>query len=99
MKTFLPVVDPGLNPWMTMRLSLASLDNKRLGKQRVESFQIWNVVSGTKATKAWRMSPAVHMWRGYERALGVYIKSVSTPKHRNQKTHNLPHVLAVGNSC
>jgi hypothetical protein len=92
MKTFLPVIDPGLNPWTTMRLSLASLDNARLGKQRVESFQIWNVVSGTKATKAWRMSPAVHMWRGYERALGVYIKSVSTPrpKHRN---HKLTHVL------
>ena len=32
-----------------MRLSLESLDNKRLGKQRVESYQIWRVITGVRA--------------------------------------------------
>ena len=96
-----------------MRLSLECLDNKRLGKQRVESYQIWRAITGVRThsnaqqeravqrsgakkarnrtqfpcpvllllsgslqasqTKSWRTSPAIHMWRGYPHALGVYL--------------------------
>ena len=46
------------------------LDNKRLGKQRVEAYQIGRVLQGL--TKGWRNHPAVLMWRGYEPALYEY---------------------------
>lgn len=46
------------------------LDNKRLGKQRVEAYQILRVLAGL--TKGWRNHPAVLMWRGYEPALNKY---------------------------
>lgn len=68
MKTFLPIISPTGNPWQTMRLSLECLDNQRLGKQRVESYQIYNVIMGISGGKAWRSSPAVHMCTSHERA-------------------------------
>lgn len=46
------------------------LDNKRLGKQRVEAKQILSVLSGE--TTAWQNHPAVRMWRGYESGLKFY---------------------------
>lgn len=65
-------------------LSLRCLDNKRLGKQRVEAFQIWNTLQFlrlhpdgidplTKRRRGWTNHPAVRMWRGFEDALAVYI--------------------------
>ena len=46
------------------------LDNKRLGKQRVECLQIINALA--KSSKGWINHPATKMWRGYEIALGWY---------------------------
>jgi hypothetical protein len=46
------------------------LDNKRLGKQRVEAYQITRVLAGL--TKGWRNHPAVLMWKDYEPALFEY---------------------------
>lgn len=46
------------------------LDNKRLGKQRVENLQIINCLCGV--SKGWRNHPAVRMWAGYEKALLAY---------------------------
>ena len=46
------------------------LDRQRLGKQRVEAYQILQVLFGIKT--GWVGHPAVEMWRGYELALGVY---------------------------
>jgi hypothetical protein len=46
------------------------LDNKRLGKQRVETLQIFNALLGK--SKGWTNHPAVRMWRGYESALFQY---------------------------
>lgn len=46
------------------------LDNKRLGKQRVECIQIIKALSDP--TYGWQSHPAVKMWRGYERALIQY---------------------------
>ena len=47
------------------------LDNKRLGKQRVECLQILNTLAGK--TKGWRHHPAVLMWAGHEDLLKLYM--------------------------
>jgi hypothetical protein len=61
-QTFLPVADFA----ETARI----LDDSRLGKQRVEMYQIIRTLDGV--TKGWRNHPAVRMWRGYEPMLLVY---------------------------
>lgn len=62
MQTFLPYPD--------FRASAEALDDKRLGKQRVETIQ---VVRGlTVPDYGWRHHPAVRMWRGCLEGLGRY---------------------------
>lgn len=43
-----------------------------LGKQRVESFQVLNVLLNRTQTKGWRNHPVTLMWTGYESALKLY---------------------------
>ena len=62
MQTFLPFSD--------FEKSAKALDYRRLGKQRIEAYQIWKVLTGQ--TTAWKNHPAVKMWQGYEQALLVY---------------------------
>jgi hypothetical protein len=62
MQTFLPLSD--------FAGSARILDDARLGKQRVEAYQIIRTLDGV--TKGWRNHPAVRMWRGYEAALIEY---------------------------
>ena len=62
MQTFLP--------YPSMGRSVRCLDYRRLGKQRVEAFQILNALGGK--SKGWTNHPATRMWRGYEAALGWY---------------------------
>lgn len=50
----------------------SDLDNRRLGKQRVEGLQIRRALAG-KYNGAWENHPAVRMWRGYEMYLDNYI--------------------------
>ena len=65
MQTFLPLPSMGD--------SVRCLDDKRLGKQRVEAFQILKALRGEYSkTGAWENHPATKMWRGYENALGFY---------------------------
>ena len=65
MQTFLPLPSMGE--------SVRCLDNKRLGKQRVEAFQILKALNGDyKTTGGWVNHPATKMWRGYEDALTFY---------------------------
>jgi len=47
-----------------------SLDNKRLGKQRVEAYQILNALTGK--SNGWVNHPATRMWQGYEWQLAKY---------------------------
>ncbi len=69
MQTFLP--------YPNIEKSLKCLDSRRLGKQRVEAFQILNILLERTKTKGWRNHPAVKMWAGYENALKLYFnKSV-----------------------
>jgi len=66
MQTFLP--------YANFSNSAACLDNKRLGKQRVEALQILNILAGK--TVAWKHHPAVLMWAGHEKALRQYLRAV-----------------------
>jgi hypothetical protein len=62
MQTFLPFPD--------FEQSARALDDRRLGKQRVECIQIVRAL--TRPDYGWRNHPAVLMWKGYEEALGRY---------------------------
>ena len=69
MQTFLPYED--------FTLSAQVLDYRRLGKQRVEALQIYNVLVDNptlqgKSYKGWLNHPAVLMWDGYVDALLLY---------------------------
>jgi hypothetical protein len=64
--TFLPHAD--------FRRSAQALDDKRLGKQRVEGLQILKANLGL--TKGWRNHPAAVMWRGHEWQLCQYIIAI-----------------------
>ena len=67
MQTFLPSKN--------IKKSLEILDNKRLGKQRVEAFQILNILLKRTKTKGWRNHPAVKMWKGHSNALKFYFNA------------------------
>jgi len=63
-QTFLPYPD--------FIQSVKVLDYKRLGKQRVETFQVLNILLERTPTKGWRNHPVTRMWTGYEEALKLY---------------------------
>ena len=52
--------------------SLKTLDNQRLGKQRVEAHQILNIILNRTKSKGWRNHPAVKMWKNHPNALKLY---------------------------
>ena len=70
MQTFLPYPD--------FKASAQALDYRRLGKQRVETFQLLNAIRGVdkygepKIHKGWVNHPAAVMWRQYVPALALY---------------------------
>ena len=64
MQTFLP--------FPAKRDSLNALDNKRLNKQILETYQILNILTGNSKSNAWRNHPAVLMWEGAESELYRY---------------------------
>jgi len=64
-----------------MAISAKNLDNKRLGKQRVEALQIFECLmvkeSKSYKNKSMRNHKAVKMWKGYEKfLLEVYITEI-----------------------
>lgn len=66
MQTFLPLE--------SFAATAAVLDQRRLGKQRVEVLQILRAL--TREDYGWRSHPAVLMWKGYEEALGSYGRAI-----------------------
>lgn len=62
MQTFLP--------YSNFEKSAQCLDNKRLGKQRVECYQILKALYNKNY--GWQNHPAVKMWKGYENSLVEY---------------------------
>ena len=67
-------------PYSDVKKSLQSLDNKRLGKQRVETYQIISVITrrpkldGTPY-KGWLNHPCTIMWRNHVTALKFYFNT------------------------
>ena len=57
-------------PYEDFVKSARVLDWKRLGKQRVEAWQILRALFGE--TKGWRNHPATQLWSGYEKLLCEY---------------------------
>ena len=70
MQTFLPYND--------FKKTAACLDNRRLGKQRVEAYQILRIISGKRTSGGWLRHPAVLMWKGFSDALAAYQNSMIT---------------------
>jgi len=68
MQTFLPYPD--------FKKSLQALDYRRLGKQRVEAYQIIRILNTASFSEVYRGDyrnhPAVKMWRGHINALKLY---------------------------
>lgn len=62
MQTFVPFPD--------LSASAQALDDRRLGKQRVETLQVMRAL--TIEGYGWRHHPAVAMWRGHRPALMAY---------------------------
>jgi len=96
MQTFLP--------YKQFDKSAQTLDNKRLNKQILESYQILKVLSNDDPNAAWRNHPAVKMWRGVEGQLWLYTMAmVKEANVRGIKTdknmENLTNLKAIaGNS-
>jgi hypothetical protein len=67
-QTFLPYAD--------FVQSGMCLDYRRLGKQRVEAFQILNILTKQTEKKGWLHHPAVLMWQGYESSLAMYMDAM-----------------------
>jgi hypothetical protein len=57
-------------PYPSFARSAAVLDDRRLGKQRVEALQVVRAL--TWATYGWKHHPAVRMWQGSVESLGRY---------------------------
>lgn len=56
-------------PYANFSNSAKALDDKRLGKQRVEAKQIYTALT---TGKGWIHHPATKMWAGYEASLAYY---------------------------
>lgn len=86
MQTFLP--------YPNIVKSLKVLDNKRLGKQRVEAFQILNILLNRTQTRGWRNHPAVRMWKGHINALKFYFnEAVKEWKKRGFRNNMEPEKI------
>ena len=79
-------------PFLSVEECAKALDYRRLGKQRVEAYQIWRTLMGI--SKGWANHPAVLMWKGHTCFLAVYCNAMITEwKARGYKNtmQFLPH--------
>lgn len=84
MQTFLPYSD--------FQQSVACLDYRRLGKQRVEAFQLLRGIFGVPHTNGWSNHPAMRMWRNYPYALAEYYNATLDEWVRRGYNNNMQHV-------
>ncbi len=78
MQTFLPYPE--------FEKSAAVLDRQRLGKQRVEAYQI---IRSITFGNGWVHHPIVKMWTGFENALKLYSNAIVTEWIRRGYRNNL----------
>ena len=86
MQTFLPYPD--------YKLSASVMDMRRLGKQRVETWQIIKAL--TEPEYGWKNHPAVKMWRGHVPSLVEYgIAMIEEWRSRGYKDTLLPRFMGI----
>ena len=92
MQTFLP--------YDSFTKTAQCLDYMRLGKQRVEAYQILRVLTGE--SQGWKNHPAVKMWKGYEYALTWYGYVICSEwimrGYKDQMLHKFVRGLSEGDS-
>jgi hypothetical protein len=67
-----------------------SLDYRRLGKQRVEAYQLHLALTGQR--KGWRNHPAAVMWDGFEDALAMYANACIEEWKRRGYRNTMEHL-------
>lgn len=88
MQTFLPYPD--------FEKSAKVLDYRRLGKQRVETYQILLILSDKTEKKGWRNHPAVKMWKGHEISLCEYGQAICHEwRKRGYKDTMMPKISEI----
>ena len=85
MQTFLPYAD--------FTESAKCLDYKRLGKQRVEAWQIYQIVSGKRTKGGWINHPAVNMWRGFSNLLAYYYNDILDEWIKRGYKNNMEYII------
>jgi hypothetical protein len=89
MQTFLP--------YPNFTQTTKCLDNKRLGKQRVEAMQILNAI---QYQTGWKNHPIVKMWVGYEDCLKYYCNCmieewISRGFKNNMEIYEIPYISSI----
>jgi hypothetical protein len=93
-------------PYSSFKKCAKVLDNKRLGKQRVEAKQILNIIEKLKthdpSTKylAWSNHPVVLMWKDHIPALKMYYNTIvqewiERGFRNTMKFYRLPHKIDI----
>lgn len=81
MQTFVPYPDYDLISKV--------LDWRRLGKQRVESYQILKALESNIDNAPWSRHPATKMWKGHEGFLCLYSRAICSEWIRRGYVDNL----------
>ncbi len=86
------------------RQSAKVLDRQRLGKQRIEAFQLLKINLELKESPdkkiPWMNHPACIMWRNYEWALGFYGMVVCSEwKRRGYQDSMIPRFVELFDKC
>ena len=79
-------------PYTDVRECARSLDRLRLGKQRVEAYQLWRALKGL--SKGWVNHPATKMWAGHTCFLAMYCNAMIdewVARGFNNTMVHLPH--------
>jgi len=84
MQTFVPYAD--------FDACARCLDDRRLGKQRVEAYQVLNALADPR--NRWRRHPTVRMWAGYEDALRLYMNACIDEWVRRGFVNNMERAAA-----
>jgi hypothetical protein len=63
-------------PYSNFKKCAKVLDNKRLGKQRVEAKQIINILTNATDKQGWKNHVVTKMWHGYIPALKYYYNTI-----------------------
>ena len=85
MQTFLP--------YANFEKTAQCLDYKRLGKQRVEAWQIYQIVSGKRTKGGWINHPAVNMWRGFSNLLAYYYNDILDEWIKRGYKNNMKYIM------